>query len=161
LAVAPGSVAEQAGVRAGDVLRSIDGLSILTEAGAQRFARAGAGEEVRLAFERDSKPIAISLVLGSATSVLPNGPGTVMVGNGYMALNAPEIHGALTMEVWSDKPIQVQPIEEKASADSAGTMVLRIGDGTIVKIHFKKSPTDSTSGRAGRGSATKKPEPNL
>lgn len=150
--VAPGSVAEEAGIQAGDLLISIDGLSLLDEQGASRFARAVKGDTVRLLFERDSKPVSVSLVLG-ATAGGRRGP--IRVGTGYIALHAP-IHGEMTMEIWSDEPIFLPP----DSGSAPGVGVVRIGANTVIKIRLVKDSTDSTSARGGRGEAPKKPQAN-
>ena len=145
--VAPGSGAEQAGIQPGDVLISIDGLSLLNEQGASRFARAVKGDEVRLVFERDSKPISVSLVLGA---VVGSRGGPVRIGTGYVAFRGP-IHGEMSVEIWSDEPIFFPP----DSGNAPGVAVLRIGTNTVIKLRLVKDSTDSTGGRSG---AAKKPE---
>lgn len=144
LAVAPGSAAEQAGIRAGDILQSIDGVSVLTQAGAQRLASAATGDQVHLVFDRDGKPFAVALVLGQPTGT-KGGPTKII--NGYLALQG-SARGDLSIEVWSDDPIIMR--------DSTDTFVLRIGTGTLIKMRLERSPAD-TSGANGRGSSAKKP----
>jgi len=128
--VAPGSAAEQAGIRPGDVLQSIDGLSLLTEKGASRFARASAGESVRLKFERNSEPVNVTLTLGG--SAPGRGGGSVRMINGYLALQG-HVEGDVSIEIWSEEPMFPR--------DSTDTVILKIGTGTIVKMRFKKDST--------------------
>jgi membrane-associated protease RseP (regulator of RpoE activity) len=126
-AVVPGSAAEEAGIRSGDVLQSIDGFSILTAQGATRFARASAGEIVRLVFERDAKPAAVTLALGATIANRKGGP--LKVFTGYMTLQG-HVAGDVKLELWSDEFI--------VQHDSADMLILRIGSGTIVKLQLKK-----------------------
>ena len=145
LAVAPGTAAEQAGIKVGDILQSIDGLSVLTDAGATRLARATEGETVRLVFERNSKPVTVSLLLGASTARKP-GSGPSYIGTGYMALQtgAPW-KGQMKMEIWSDDPI----ISTDSVSDSknSGVMVLRIGTNTVIRLELTKDSTTSPSNR--------------
>ena len=129
-AVAPGSGAESAGIRAGDILQSIDGLSLLTAQGATRFVRASAGEEVRLTFERDSKPVAITLTLGAGPAGRGGGPVKVIIG--YLTLQG-HVEGDVQIEVWSDELIFTN--------DSTDTVTLRIGTGTLIRMRLKKDST--------------------
>lgn len=148
LAVAPGSAAEQAGIAEGDILQSIDGMSVLTDAGARRLALATAGETVRLGFQRDSKSIVVSLALGESARGRGNGPKRIY--GGYVAMQG-RLNGDVRMEIWSDEPMYPQE-----AADS-NSMVLRIGTGTIIKVQLKKDSTDSGGGRSGRGRTGGKP----
>jgi regulator of sigma E protease len=52
IAVDPGGPAARAGVRAGDTLVAIDGVSVLTEEGGRRFGLASPGAQVRLELRR-------------------------------------------------------------------------------------------------------------
>jgi membrane-associated protease RseP (regulator of RpoE activity) len=140
LSVAPGSAAEQAGVKEGDILQSIDGVSVLTDEGAARLARAAEGDQVRLAFERNSKPIEISLVLGANVGRKPGGPTRIV--SGYLSMET--ARGAavsdMKIEIWSDDPIVGQ---EPTSTDGQGEVVLRIGDKTMIRLRLRKEPSDS------------------
>jgi membrane-associated protease RseP (regulator of RpoE activity) len=129
-AVAPASAAEEAGIRPGDILQSIDGLSLLTVQGTTRFARAAAGEIVRLVFERDSKAVPVTLTLGAAPASQKGGP--LKIFTGYMTLQG-HVQGDVALELWSDEAI--------VQRDSADTLILRIGTSTILKLHFKKDST--------------------
>lgn len=62
--IEPGSPAELAGIRIGDVLRSIDRAPLESSAGATRFSTLRAGEQVRLQLERNG---AVRDVLITAT----------------------------------------------------------------------------------------------
>lgn len=135
IAVAPGSAAEQAGIRAGDVLQSIDGLSVMTAAGAERLAHATAGQSARLAFARDSKPVVVSIVLGAAGPSGRNAPESKRVFGGYMAIQG-SARGAIKLEIWSDDPI--------FPTDSTGSVVLRIGTSTLIKLQVARDSTDSS-----------------
>lgn len=132
IAVAPGGAAELAGIRPGDVLQEIDGLSVLSPRGAERFAKAAAGQDVRLGLERNGKAILASLVLGRW--VLPAN-GTREMNVGYMSING-QLHGGIRMDFWTDEPIYTIP-------DSvAGTITFQIGRSTIIRMKYTKDSTD-------------------
>jgi hypothetical protein len=136
IAVAPGSAAERGGVRPGDELRSIDGLSLLTAQGADRLARAVAGEQVELGFERNAKPVVLSLRLGAPSVPAAGGPNESM--SGYMTING-QLHGDIHIEFWSDEQIHMTP-------DSAsGTVIFQIGSGTIIRMKYTKDAADPTN----------------
>ncbi len=65
-AIEPNGPAATAGVRAGDVLHSIDGVSIQTPAGAIRFSVLKAGDHVRLTLDRNGQTIDVVVTVGSA-----------------------------------------------------------------------------------------------
>jgi len=135
IAVAPGSAAERAGIRPGDILQEIDGMSVLTSDAAARFANAAPGEKVTLGVERAGKPILFSLVLGPPT--LPSTGGERIL-SGYMALNG-TMHGDMTLDFWSDEQIHMV-------ADSiTQTMTFQIGNGTIIRLKFTKDTTDAAN----------------
>jgi membrane-associated protease RseP (regulator of RpoE activity) len=157
IAVAPASAAEQAGIRAGDILQSIDGISVITDAGAQRLARAKAGQQVRLAFERDAKPVVVSLKLGvTPTERTRSGPHRIF--GGYVAMQG-SVRGNVKLEIWSDDPIvPSDPVVEKAGADSTGSIVLRIGTNTLIKLQFTKNSADSSAKRPDQEGMGNKPD---
>lgn len=159
IAVAPASAAEQAGVKAGDVLQSIDGKSVLTDAGATRLAHATEGEQVKLLFERDSKPIEISLVLGASAARKP-GSGPARIGNGYVVLHMGpgEWKGEMNMEIWSDDPII--STDSVSDVDRTAVVVLKIGTNTVIRLKLKKDSTDSGGGKSGRGKPDETREPS-
>jgi hypothetical protein len=142
-AVAPGTAAERVGIRAGDILQSIDGMSLLTERGAERFAHATKGEQVRLGFRRDGKPITVDLPLGAAAG---QADGPVKMIRGYNVMHGRTTDAEISLEIWSDDPIFMR--------DSVGTIVLTMGT-AIVKFRVKQI-SDSTGAASGRG---RKPEP--
>jgi membrane-associated protease RseP (regulator of RpoE activity) len=142
LSVAPGSAAEQAGIKEGDILQSIDGISVLTDEGATRLARAAEGDQVRLVFERNSKPIEIPLVLGANVGRKFGGPRHVNLG--YMAMQTAT--GDMKLEIWSDDPVVSG---EPTFTDGRGEIVLRIGDKTMIRLRLKKEPSDSGRGKPG------------
>jgi regulator of sigma E protease len=59
IAVDPGGPAARAGVRAGDTLVAIDGVSVLTEEGGRRFGLATPGAQVRLELRRRGETRAV------------------------------------------------------------------------------------------------------
>jgi len=61
-AVAPGSPADSAGIVAGDTLMAVDGISVLTREGAQRFLNAPAGTAVQLTLRRGGSIIRVRVV---------------------------------------------------------------------------------------------------
>jgi hypothetical protein len=139
-AVLPNSVAEAAGIRVGDLLRAIDGYSLLTEEGSRHFASASAGDEVRLTFDRDSKTIEVPLVLGRAGGRGRGGPVQT-----FDAMSARYVgaYGNVDLDVWSDEPVSV-------SRDSTGAMILRTGT-TVVRL--RADLIDSARAGRGRGGA--------
>ena len=146
LSVAPGSAAEQAGIKEGDILQSIDGISVLTDEGATRLARAAEGDQVRLVFERNSKPIEIPLVLGARVGRKPGDPTRIMSGYLSMQTASDAAVRIMKMEIWSDDPIDWQ---EPKPTDGQGELVLRIGDKTKIRLRLKKEPSDSARRRPG------------
>lgn len=138
VAVFPGSPAERAGIRPGDELHAIDGLSLLSPQGAERLARAAAGEQVQLGFERNAHPVSFSLLLG-AWSPAASGREERVTG-GYMAING-TLHGDIRMDFWTDQPIYTFP------DSTAGTVTFQIGTGTIIRMKYTKDSTDPANRR--------------
>jgi hypothetical protein len=135
-AVAEGGAAQRAGVRVGDVLLSVDGLSITTDEGAERFSQVRAGDDVHLTLDRAGKSFDVDLVLRAAS------------GRGGFAGAAPEntpsfasrIQG-VDVDVWS-------PNRVVQSTDSSGATILKIGD-TVIRL-TGDSPRGAGRGRGGR-----------
>jgi membrane-associated protease RseP (regulator of RpoE activity) len=133
-AVMAGGVAQRAGIREGDMLLSVDGLSILSDEGAERFAGLRVGDAIHLTLDRAGKEFVVDLTLNRA------------MGRGGFADAAPEpspsfstlAHGT-RVEIWSDSRV----VE---STDSTGATILKIGN-TVVRL---AGDPPSTVGR-GRG----------
>lgn len=130
--VVAGGAAQRAGIRIGDVLLSVDGLSITTDEGSQRFSELRAGDAVHLTLDRAGKSFDADLVLnrGGRGGALVEPPDA----------NAPNFstHTQGTrVDVWSDARV-VQ------STDSTGATILRIGN-TVVRL------TGDASSGFGRG----------
>jgi membrane-associated protease RseP (regulator of RpoE activity) len=134
--VLPNSLAESSGIRVGDLLTAIDGLSLLTEEGSRRFASAAAGDEVRLTFERASKLVDVSLVLGR----IATGREQQIASVGQLSARYSGAYGDVDIDIWSDDAVNV-------SRDSTGAMLLRTGT-TLIRVRAD-APGDSLSG--GRG----------
>lgn len=117
--VAEQSPAARAGIRQGDVLSDVDGMSLLTEAGAARFSSLRAGDDVTLTLERAGKPYSVSIVLGRPAA--RGGPLEPDLGPQPSRFTTRV--GNTAVDVTSDVPVV-------ASTDSAGT-TLRIGSTTV------------------------------
>jgi membrane-associated protease RseP (regulator of RpoE activity) len=141
--VLPNSLAESAGIRVGDVLTAIDGLSLLTEEGSRRFASAASGDEVRLTFERASKLIDVPLVLGRVAT----GRGQQMISVGQLSARYSGAYGNIDIDIWSDDLVNV-------SRDSTGAMLLRTGT-TLIRVHADNPGDTLSSGRGARGSGAR------
>ena len=136
VAVAPGGAAERAGIREGDLIVAINGLSLLSSDGARQFSSPRMGEGVRLTVERGGKPLEVDLLpprmarggFGLRGERLPREP----VPRDYHASV-----GDATIDVASDEPVV-------ATTDSLGVLTLRIG-GTVVLVRPSpqlKNPKD-------------------
>jgi len=139
-AVVPGSAAQRAGIRVGDVLLAVDGISITSDEGSQRFSELRAGDTAHLTLDRgDKKSMFVDLVLDRG-------------GRGGAVVEAPSAeapnfttraHGA-RVDVWSDGRV-VQ------STDSAGATILRIGN-TVIRLS-DELPAGGLRGARGRRGA--------
>ena len=126
--VAPSGPADRAGIRRGDVLMDVDGISLLTDEGAQRFSLLRAGDTVRLTLSRATKTFDVTLPLfrgrgGMAGGVFPRG----RVMPSAPLEKRPDytgLAGKTEIEVWSASPVVV-------STDSSGATILRIGETTV------------------------------
>jgi membrane-associated protease RseP (regulator of RpoE activity) len=134
-AVTEGGAAQRAGVRVGDVLLSVDGLSITTDEGAERFSQLRAGDEVSLTLDRAGKSFGVDLVLKAAG------------GRGMFTGAAPENAPSFTsrvqgvhIDVWSANRV----VE---STDSTGATILKIGD-TVIRL-AGDAPLSPARGRRG------------
>jgi PDZ domain len=151
-AVIPGGTADSAGIREGDVLKAIDGLSLLSDEGTRRMSTVAVGETVRLSFERNSTTFNVPLKLGPT----PNRRGAAqreMILVGHTALRSAAAGGAgFELDVWSDDAVHL-------TLDSAArTFTFKIGDAILrlrVPETFLRDTTANGAGARGRG----KPEP--
>ena len=124
VAVAPGGAAERAGIREGDVLMSVDGMSILSSDGARRFSAARVADNIRLTLDRGGKSFDAEL--------------TPRLGRGGFALRGDRPPrepvprefsgrvGDVTVDATGNEPVV-------ATTDSLGVLTLRIG-GTVVRV---------------------------
>ena len=126
--IAPGGPADRAGIRRDDVLMDVDGMSLLTDEGAQRFSALRAGDTVRLRLSRATKTFDVTLPLfrgrgGMAGGVFPRN----FVPPAAPFERRPDytgFAGKTEIEVWSASPVVV-------STDSSGATILRIGETTV------------------------------
>jgi membrane-associated protease RseP (regulator of RpoE activity) len=124
VAIAQGGAAERAGIREGDVLMSVDGMSILSSEGARRFSAARIADNIRLTMDRGGKSFDVELQprMGRA------GPGPR--GDRLFREPVPREYsgrvGDVTIDATSNEPVV-------ATTDSSGLLTLRIG-GTVVRV---------------------------
>jgi membrane-associated protease RseP (regulator of RpoE activity) len=138
-AVMDGSAAQAAGIRAGDVLLSVDGQSLVTDDGAQHFGELRAGDTTHLALDRNGKTLYVDLVLRRVMGRGGVGPSMHPSPTDPPALVTRT--DGVRVEVWSeDQVIQ--------SRDSTGATILKIGN-TVVRL-AGDSPLSPARGRGGR-----------
>lgn len=124
VAVAPGGAAERAGIREGDVLMSVDGMSILSSDGARRFSGVRLADNIRLTLDRGGKAFDVELT--------PRFGRPGFAGRGERMAREPvprEYNGRVgdvTVDATSNEPVV-------ATTDSLGVLTLRIG-GTVVRV---------------------------
>ena len=130
--VSPNSPAGRAGLRAGDRLTHIDGLSILTSQGARRFGGVKPGQKVKLTVLRDGRSITRELTLGTrpevraaiaATPPTPARPATPPATRRELRYNG-KIDD-VSVEVWSPGGPTVERVGD--------TMIITIG-GSVVRL---------------------------
>ena len=125
VAVAQGGAAESAGIREGDLVMAVDGMSILSPEGARRFSAARMADDVRLTVDRGGKSIDIELQprMGRAGFGLRGD-------RPFFREPVPREYngrvGDVTIDATSNEPVV-------ATTDSLGVLTLRIG-GTVVRV---------------------------
>jgi hypothetical protein len=153
-AVVSGGPAARAGIQVGDLLRAIDGLSLLTDEGSERLRTVAPRDDIRLELERNGKLVDINLSVGRvglrgagpdrAREGIPGGRGRAGTEEtrppGFPADYSAHI-GAVALEIWSSTPVI-------ASTDSTGATLITIG-GTTIRLRDDRPPF----GRAGRRGA--------
>ena len=138
--VAAESPAGRAGLRAGDRLTHIDGLSLLSREGARRFGRVKPGEKVRLTVKRGSTTLTRELTLVARPEVRAAIAATTAIAP--RAATPPSMRRELrysgqldnvSVEVWSAGGPTVEKIGD--------TMVITTGSSVVrIKVDPKKSP---------------------
>jgi membrane-associated protease RseP (regulator of RpoE activity) len=130
VAVAPDGAAERAGIREGDVLMSVDGMSILSPEGARRFSSARVADNIRLTLDRAGKSFDAELTprLGRGGFALRNDrPIREPVPRDFSGRV-----GDVAVDATSNEPVVV-------TTDSSGVLTLRIG-GTVVRLRPISGP---------------------
>lgn len=136
--VAPESPAGRAGLRAGDRLTHIDGLSIMSREGARRFGRVKPGQRVRITVRRGSTTLTRELTLLSRPEVRaaiaarsPRAATTVRPSLRRELRYTGELEN-VSVEVWSTGGPTVEKIGD--------TMVITTGSSVVrIKVDPKKS----------------------
>jgi predicted metalloprotease with PDZ domain len=128
--VAGGSPAARAGLRPGDVLTHIDGVSILTRAGARKFGSVEPGQKVRVTVLRDGRSITRELTLGRrpearAAAAVAATPAQPVRPAARRELRYTGKLDDVSVEVWSGGAPTVERVGD--------TMVISVG-GTTVRL---------------------------
>lgn len=133
------SPAGRAGLRAGDRITHIDGLSLMSREGARRFGRVKPGQRVRLTVKRDATTLHRNLVVGTRpemraaiAAVTPRPPRTPAPAARRQLRYTGQIDN-VSVEVWSSGGPTVDKIGD--------TMVITVGTSVVrIKVDPKKSP---------------------
>ena len=143
VAVAQGGAAERAGIREGDVLMSVDGMSILSSEGARRFSAARIADNIRLTMDRGGKSFDVELQPRLGRAGL--GPRGDRVFREPVPREYSGRVGDVTIDATSTEPVV-------ATTDSLGVLTLRIG-GTVVRVRPGPMPENR------KGMKLPKPKP--
>jgi hypothetical protein len=90
--VSPGSPAAQAGLRVGDTLIALDGVSLVTEMGGVKLGRLEAGQRIRLAYRRGYEGSAMLVSAKQPESVETDEAGPVQF-SGVVGRSEVEVRG--------------------------------------------------------------------
>ena len=116
--VSEGSAAEKAGIKAGDVITSINGQSIKSNSELRNaVGLSRVGEKLDVALIRDRKPLHLTAMI----TELPTSPASVST-KGGKATDTAGIHPGLSGATLADAPnggVQVRAIEPRSAADQA------------------------------------------
>jgi hypothetical protein len=129
--VAGGSPAARAGLLPGDVITHIDGVSILTPAGAKRFGGVVPGQKVKLTVRRSGRSLTREMTLVSrpearaVAAARPARAATPPIPVARRPLRYTGKFEGMSVEVWSSGGPTVERIGD--------TMVISVG-GTVVKL---------------------------
>jgi len=121
-----GSAAEKAGIKAGDVITSINGQTIKSNSELRNaIGLSRVGEKLDVALVRDRKPLHVTATI---IEVPTTGASTAVKTGGGAAADTSAIHPGLAGATLADAPgggVQVKAIEARSAAEQAK---LRIGD---------------------------------
>jgi serine protease Do/serine protease DegQ len=124
--VREGSAAEKAGIKAGDVIVSINGQTIKSNSELRNaIGLSRVGEKLDVALVRDRKPIHLTAIISDSSSASATIPGKTPGGSGA---DTASIHPGLAGATLADAPsggVQVKAVEARSAAESAH---LRTGD---------------------------------
>jgi S1-C subfamily serine protease len=124
--VREGSAAEKAGIKAGDVIVSINGQTIKSNSELRNaIGLSRVGERLDVALIRDRKPMHLTAIISDSPSASATVPGKTPGGSGA---DTASIHPGLAGATLADAPsggVQVKAVEARSAAESAH---LRTGD---------------------------------
>ena len=134
------SPAGHAGLRAGDVITHIDGLSLLSREGARKFGRVRPGQKVRLTVTRAAATLHRDLIVGTRpemraaiAAAAPRPPRTPPTPSSRRQLRYTGQMDNVSVEVWSPGGPTIDRIGD--------TMVITVGTSVVrIKVDPKKSP---------------------
>lgn len=134
--VAAESPAGRAGLRSGDRLTHIDGISIMTREGARRFGRVKPGQRVRLTVQRGNTTLTRELTLSSRpevrAAIAAAGPRTAIRPSLRRELRYTGELDNVSVEVWSTGGPTVEKIGD--------TMVITTGSSVVrIKVDPRKA----------------------
>ena len=138
--VSPGSPAARAGIREGDRITHIDGLSILSKEGARRFGAVGPGQRVRLTLRRGNSTVTSNVTLATRPEV--RAARAAVAATAPRTPRAPSLRRELRYSGTLDN-VQVEVWSAGGpTIDKTGdTMVITVGGSVIrLKVDPKKSP---------------------
>ena len=134
------SPAGRAGIRTGDRITHVDGLSITSPEGARRFGSAEPGQRVRLTIRRGSATLQRYVIVGArpearavVAATVPRSPRTPTPPSMRRQLRYTGQMDNVSVEVWSPGGPTIDRIGD--------TMVITVGSSVVrIKVDPKKSP---------------------
>ena len=128
--VAPGSAAEKAGIRTGDVISAVDGHTVRSAAELRRtIGMLRVGDKVELSLQRDGKPLQLTALVSARNALETGGAGTIHKG----------LEGAELADATGGGGVTVKSVQEGSAAAVAGLRAndLIVGVGRVPVANLK------------------------